>query len=63
MVAEGGSVSVGRIEAEVGVAAHETIRKMQTKENPILTVVCEGMELILLDLELSLNKEECEILQ
>ena len=56
IVAVGSAVSVGEIEAEVG-AAHETIRKIQMKANPTLVVVDEYMELILLDLRLSLNNE------
>jgi hypothetical protein len=57
-VAEGESVSVGRTGAEVG-DAHETMRKTQIKESPILVAGCRSMELILLDLELSLNLVSC----
>jgi len=57
MVAEGVTVIAGRIGSEVG-AAHETMRKMQMKESPVLIVRCEGMELILLDLRLSLNDQD-----
>ena len=57
-VAEGIRVSVGGTGAEVG-DAHETMRKMQTNESPTLVVVYEGMELILLDLRLSLNLVSC----
>ena len=63
MVAEGTRVVVGGTAvSEVG-DAQETIRKIQTKNSPTLDVICESMELILLDLELSLNKEAHEILQ
>ena len=53
-VAEGSVVSVGTTGKEVG-AAHETMRKMQRNESPTLVAVYESMELILLDLGLSLN--------
>ena len=56
-VADGKEVSVGGTVVTVGVA-HETIRKMQIQESPILIVVCDCMELIVLDLRLSLNEEE-----
>jgi len=59
MVAAGGTVTAGRIGSEVG-AAHETTRKIQMNESPVLIVRCEGMELILLDLRLSLNDKEHE---
>jgi hypothetical protein len=55
MVAEGTKVVVGGTGVgEVG-DAQETIRKVQTKNSPTLDVICESMELILLDLGLSLN--------
>jgi hypothetical protein len=54
MVAEGGIVAIGRIGSDVG-AAHEMMRKRQIKQSPVLIVMCERMELILLDLRLSLN--------
>src|SRR5689334_18385924 len=57
IVAVGIEVSVGGTVVTVG-AAHETIRKMQINESPILIVLCGGMELIVLDLRLSLNNEE-----
>jgi hypothetical protein len=57
-VAEGKSVSVGRTGVEVE-DAHETRKKAQRKESPILAAGCESMELILLDLELSLNLLSC----
>jgi hypothetical protein len=53
-VAEGSVISVGTTGKEVG-AAHEMIRKIQIIENKNRGVILEGMELILLDLELSLN--------
>ena len=53
-VAEGSVVSVGTTGKEVG-AAHDTMRKMQRNKSPALVAVCESMELILLDLGLSLN--------
>jgi len=53
--AEGSVVSVGITGKEVG-AAHETMRNAQRNESSILVAVCESMELILLDLELSLNE-------
>ena len=55
IVAEGITVSVGGTGTEVG-DAHETIRKIQRNESKTLDVRCEGMEQILLDLGLSLNK-------
>ena len=54
-VAEGITVSVGGTGAEVG-DAHETIIKIQRDESKTLDVGREGMEQILLDLGLSLNK-------
>src|SRR5258706_16179276 len=57
MIAEGNTVSVGRTTTGVG-AAHETMRKIQIKANSILMVMCECMELIVLDLRLSLNEAE-----
>jgi len=55
MVAEGTRVAVGGTGvSEVG-DAQETIRKIQTKNSPTLDVMYESMELILLDLGLSLN--------
>ena len=56
-VADGINVSVGGIGAAVG-DAHETMRKTQRNESPALVVRCEGMELILLDLRLSLNDKD-----
>ena len=50
----GSIVSVGTTGNEVG-AAHEVTRRMQIIENKNREVMFECMELILLDLELSLN--------
>ena len=50
----GSIVSVGATGKEVG-AAHEVTRRMQITENKNREVMFECMELILLDLELSLN--------
>src|SRR5678815_3969576 len=61
IVAVGSAVSVGGIETEVG-AAHETIRKTQMKASPTLRAVCECMELILLDLRLSLNNAKLKMI-
>jgi hypothetical protein len=61
MIAEGNIVAVWGIATGVG-AAHETMRKIQIKANPILIVMCECMELIVLDLRLSLNKAESKII-
>ena len=61
-VAEGIKVSVGGIGTTVEVGdAHEAIRKMQMNESPVLVAMCESMELILLDLGLSLNQRKHEI--
>jgi hypothetical protein len=57
-VAEGSAVSVGTTGKEVG-AAHEVTRIMQIIENKNREVMFECMELILLDLELSLNLVSC----
>ena len=54
-VAEGSVVSVGTTTGKEVGAAHETMRKMQRNKSPALVAVCESMELILLDLGLSLN--------
>jgi deoxycytidylate deaminase len=54
IVADGSIVSVGATGKEAG-AAHETINNIQIMENKNLGWIFEFMELILLDLELSLN--------
>jgi hypothetical protein len=53
-VADGSIVSVGATGKEAG-AAHEAINNIQIMENKNLGWIFEFMELILLDLELSLN--------
>ena len=58
IVADGSVVSVGTTGKAVG-AAHETIRRIQIIENKNLGVLFVCMELILLDLELSLNLVSC----
>lgn len=54
IVSEGSVVPVGAIGNAVG-AAHETVNAIQIMDNKYLGVMFERMELILLDLELSLN--------